>query len=144
MGLPRISRRGFLERIGLAGVAVAIAPKVLLPHEPAKYDRVGGTRTTVLDILRPIARKTLRYDIPDARVTELDRTGDARKFMIHMQGRSGLWVQKAVVVGSLATQLNKYGIQQEYAYQIAKRAREAARDIGEKEGIDWRANERGE
>jgi hypothetical protein len=147
-----MKRASFLRSL----IALPFAPaaaKVLFEEPKPSFAGVSGSTidswqtdaldTNVMSMLQRIAWPALRYDIPDARITKLAQTGDAQKWLIEMQGRSGVWVRKHIIMGGffLVVTPDRAGRNSELAYQLCKRATECARDIAHIEGIDYRTNE---
>jgi hypothetical protein len=146
-----MKRASFLR--SLIALPVVAAPLKLLAKEPGaritpaaaagEYDTLGNGPESVLSALQNLAYPTLRYYIPDAKIIKLAQTGDAQKWLIEMQGRSGVWVRKHIIMGGffLGVTPDRAGRNNELAYQLCKRATECARDIAHIEGIDYRTNE---
>ena len=130
---------------------------VALPFAPAALERMAdlprvtiigpydvmGNPESLTSVVRSLAWPTLRYNVPEAKVTQLAKTGDAEKRMVSLRGRSGIWVHKSVLLtGCFLAVTDRPGRRSELAYQVCKRFKEAARDIAHREGINWRRNER--
>ena len=83
-----------------------------------------------VEALRDVTEPILGYRVPAAEVAKASRFGDALRYRITLEGRSGRRVTKhAMVSGCAQVVLPRYKWRAEMAHQIRKRAKEAARDL---------------
>jgi hypothetical protein len=116
------------------GLAATSPEPAETPFERELRFAEGKRQIETGQLLLDLAERHTGFRPARARVLTLARTGDASKYAVVYWDNTGRMARKNVLVSEPAVA----GRRSELAYQLTKRAQEAAIDLAHMNGWDWR------